>query len=330
MAITGASDVCAMWNNKMMSKGILAIIMAVTLCATLSSCGDKGATGRQLEHTTAIDPDGNLQLPYIPDNIRTPESRAAYLASHFWDTLDFKDSTHCRDTLFMEQTFANYSTVLLAADSASRQRGVQNLLTRAANESHAVHELLLDIADRYLFNPGSPLFNEDLYLPFADYLIRTSHGEDVRAQERREIIMQNRPGTAAPDFDYISREGKRGHIPGRNGTPEILMFYDPDCDECRASFNVMAGNEALSRAIDDGAISIMAIYNGSASEAWMTHAAGLPQNWMVGRDADNAINENDLYSIRATPSFYLIDGNGKIMMKDATLAGLFRALNLSL
>ena len=53
-----------------------------------------------------------LSLGRIPDSLRTPHDRAAYLAMHYWDSLDFADPTVALDTLFVEQSFADFLTLL--------------------------------------------------------------------------------------------------------------------------------------------------------------------------------------------------------------------------
>ena len=43
-----------------------------------------------------------LPLPDVPSSLRTPETRANYIVSHFWDTLDFKiDTLKTRNPDFM-------------------------------------------------------------------------------------------------------------------------------------------------------------------------------------------------------------------------------------
>ena len=45
----------------------------------------------------------------------------------------------------------------------------------------------------------------------------------------------------------------------------------------------------------------------------------MPPGWEVGMDEDGVIDSRELYLIRATPSFYLIGPDGKVMGKDMDL-----------
>lgn len=82
----------------------------------------------------------------------------------------------------------------------------------------------------------------------------------------------------------------------------------------------------LGRAIAAGELQMLAVYVGEDRKLWQEHAATLPQEWLVGIDAERAMDRRELYNIGLTPSFYLIDAEGRVQIKDGTLGhvlGLF-------
>ena len=82
----------------------------------------------------------------------------------------------------------------------------------------------------------------------------------------------------------------------------------------------------LGRAIAAGELQMLAVYVGEDRKLWQEHAATLPQEWLVGIDAGRAVDRRELYNIGLTPSFYLIDAEGRVQIKDGTLGhvlGLF-------
>ena len=82
----------------------------------------------------------------------------------------------------------------------------------------------------------------------------------------------------------------------------------------------------LGRAIAAGELQMLAVYVGEDRKLWQEHAATLPQEWLVGIDAERAVDRRELYNIGLTPSFYLIDAEGRVQIKDGTLGhvlGLF-------
>lgn len=82
----------------------------------------------------------------------------------------------------------------------------------------------------------------------------------------------------------------------------------------------------LGRAIAAGELQMLSVYVGEDRKLWQEHAATLPQEWLVGIDAERAMDRRELYNIGLTPSFYLIDAEGRVQIKDGTLGhvlGLF-------
>ena len=93
----------------------LYIVAAMTMASCSSSTSERAAGSHNSSKTPMP---VELPLPAIPDSLTVPERRAAYVAMHFWDAMDWKDHARSLDTAFVEQNFANYLTVLPLADTA--------------------------------------------------------------------------------------------------------------------------------------------------------------------------------------------------------------------
>lgn len=105
------------------------------------------------------------------------------------------------------------------------------------------------------------------------------------------------------------------------------MFYEPDCEHCGSVVEALRNDAVFSRAVGNGDIRMIAAYLGDDYELWREHAAKLPQTWETGIDRKGRIDDGELYVVRATPSIYLIDATGKIVLKDSDLAHLGEALS---
>lgn len=271
----------------------------------MCACG-----GRPPEQTGATARPADVALPAIPDSLREPQSRARWLGEHYWMLHDFSDMRLSLDTAYMEQSFANFTTVLQLLDGESRARSVRAVMDRAA-EYPAAYDFLADIAGRYLYDPASPLYSEELYLPFVEYML--ARGENPALEVIREMILKNRPGTSAPDFEYETPEGHRRRLIRHDDSRRILlMFYEPDCGRCNAVI------DALAASTPPEDMRVLLIYMGSDTELWRTHASTLPPHWEAGRDAEGMIDSEDLYIIRATPTLYLLEADGTVVSKDVT------------
>ena len=97
------------------------------------------------------------------------------------------------------------------------------------------------------------------------------------------------------------------------------MFYEPDCSQCHEAERALRGVPELGRAIAEGELQMLAVYVGEDRKLWEEHAATLPQEWLVGIDAERAVDRRELYNIGLTPSFYLLDAEGRVQLKDGTL-----------
>lgn len=301
------------------------------LCMALAGCGvsDKGSAGKETATTgkEAAAAGVELPLPAIPADLKTPEERADYLALHFWDAMDWRDHRLALDTVFVEQNFANYLSGLPYATDAGLTRAVSALMDTVSSAGTEQRDFLYGVAEKYLYQQDSPLRDERLFLAFVDWAIERSYDSE-RAEVRREDIMRNRPGSEAADFSYELRDGVRGRLSGLRGRRVLLMFYEPDCDQCLDAEKRLAESAAFNRLVATGELQMLAVYVGHDRRLWSEHAAKLPASWIVGIDAAMKIDDEDLYHIGATPSFYLIDAEGTVMVKDAAFPAVANALRL--
>ncbi len=303
-------------------------ILLIICLLGASACGskDNGKSGGS-ETLSASSAMTELPVPIIPDSLVTPDERAAYIVCHYWDAMDFTDPVMAGDSALVEQSFSNFIALLPYADPDSRQRAVSTLLDRAANGATDAYNLIMSTAEHYLWDPESPYCSEELYLPFVDYAL-TRNKEDIIYADRRDVIMKNCPGSLAPDFKVRDRDGDSISLHNHDaGVTTLLMFYEPDCDRCHAAIEAMAADPALNNAIAAGTLRLLAVYIGDNTDAWTKHASTLPHTWQVAIDSKSVIDHDVLYTIRATPSFYLIDPADTIILKDSPLAQILSALN---
>lgn len=303
-------------------------ILSMSTALLLFACSNTPSTATETvkenqeasASTDSIIPE-ELPLPSIPDTMREPAQRAAYLLQHFWDAMDFNDTLRSHNSAFMEQNFANFVSIFPHTDEQSRKDGVVTFLSRASVDPQA-YQLIATIADHYLFDPNSPMYDEESYIPFLEQML-TSPLLDAthitRLQYQLRIAKLNRPGMTAADFTYVTREGKRMNL-RETKTSEflLLLFYDPDCEHCQEVLPQVASSPILSDWMDDARLSVLAIYADMDTELWKSTASELPTLWTVGMDT-GAISQQNLYSLRAMPSLYLLTADKTILLKDASL-----------
>ena len=135
-----------------------------------------GCGNRKAEQFKAL-PFPDIQLPAV---IQTEQAALDYMAEHFWDNLTETSRTYPCDSVHVsgvskdavEQKFANWLYVIEKVDLKTAEKSVKRLCSRAfacekADTSSNVLNTVTFLADKYLYNPNSPLRNEEFYLYFA-------------------------------------------------------------------------------------------------------------------------------------------------------------------
>lgn len=258
-----------------------------------------------------------LPLPEIPAAIQQPEDRMAFVVEHFWDTLDFNDPARALDTAFMEQNFVNFVSFMEMAPDEGRQRAMTILLSRA-KESDNSFAFLRSIIERYLDDPNSPMRNEEQYIVYlrevlnGDYL---GESDRLRVEHRLNDALKNRPGTVATDFKITLRDGTKSTLHEQlkqASKMTIVVFYDPDCEQCHRIIERLANTPAAE------GVRILAIDAEEDRDRWNVTKQQLPEEWTVAF-ADTPILDQELYTLPASPTIYLIAPDLHVKVKDANL-----------
>ena len=113
-----------------------------------------------------------------PEMLETPQDRAEYMAEHWWDKFaDDSRAYPCDSTLVsgvsrevVEQKFANWVNVLSMVDYPHAAKSVRRLYDKALkcerkDTASNVFDTFRTLVEKYLYDPNSPMRNEDLYGP---------------------------------------------------------------------------------------------------------------------------------------------------------------------
>ena len=272
-----------------------------------------------------------LTLPSVPASLHTPNERAGYIITHFWDAMDFSDTSRSCNTVFMEQNFSNFISVFPYADDISRKTAV-NTLMQKANANSEAYAILVDIAEKYLYNFDSPVYSEEYYILFLRNILDSPMAADdprsIRLKFRWDAINKNRPGMTAADFVYTTSGGNTATLYSTHITSRLLLiFYDPDCEHCKEVMGELQSNQSLYDVVSSGKLQVLAIYSGDDHDLWIRTASSLPQYWSVGYDT-GILQENGSYVIRTLPTLYLLDANKQVILKETSIASLLSAIGV--
>lgn len=287
-------------------------------------CGQKKA-----ERFEALPfPDAN-----VPGMIESEQERADYLAEHFWDRLTDTERAFPSDSVLVsgvrktdvEQKFANWISVLDMIDLKVSEKAVSRLCGRAIacetkDTASNVLETFLSLADKYLYDPNSPMRNEEYYLHFAKRMASydgiPSEMKDKYAYQARMCSL-NRLGTKAADFRFADRYGKMHTLHSIKAPFTLLFFSNPGCEACMNIIEMLKGEPKVAEMVSDGSLAVVNVYIDEDIAAWRDYMPVYPEEWYNGFDPDLVIRTDNLYSVRAIPSLYLLDKEKGVILKDA-------------
>lgn len=254
-----------------------------------------------------------LQLPVLPGDIVEPQERARYLLEHYWDNLDWRDTTLTLDDRFMEQAAADYYSVFNLVDSVTASAAVGTMLDAASADSRA-YKKIADISRIYLFDPESPVADDEVFLVVADRLLadgKLPESDLLRIADARRMAMLNRVGSTATDFVYVDRDGNTAtlHDALSRHSRNLLIFYDPDCHVCAE-----LEEHLMSNLPGDTGVVMISPY-GEQDGLWAQHAATMPADWIVGRPVSEDFEDEEIYDLRTIPTVLVLDGDAKVLSK---------------
>lgn len=151
---------------------------ACLFCAGIVSCA---YAQKQQEKTK------EFRLPEVPVTLTAPEDRAAYLSLHYWDHFDFADTSLISRPEITEQAFVDFISVLPYSSKA--QTAVDTLFCRALVSNEMLYHFI-SLGDKYLFEPNSPMHNEELHILFLRALVDNPDlGELDKMRPRHQLEM---------------------------------------------------------------------------------------------------------------------------------------------
>ena len=306
---------------------------AVSAVLIVAGCGQRKAEQFQA-----------LPFPDVlpPAMMEDPQDRAEYMAQNMWNSLTDPSRTYPCDSLLVsgvrrtdvEQKFANWTQVLGMSSRPVAEKSVSRLYDRALacekkDTSSNVFETFASLVDKYLFDPNSPLRDEDLYGAYASRLAAYEGYTEVQKEKYARdarLCALNKVGTKAADFRFADRRGKIRTLYGVEAPYTLLFFSNPGCEACMSIINVLKEDPHISGMISSDRLKVLNIYIDEDLDAWRSYMPIYPDEWYNGFDPDFVIRNETLYNVRAIPSLYLLDSDKTVLLKDAPENRMFEYL----
>lgn len=288
-------------------------LLFIVSCCDINSC-TKSCYDKNSHQSLTIQNNSSQYLPpEVPSVMSTNKEKLEYLAHNYWNKFNFSDTTTI-DSKIAEKAFTAYLSVLASVAQDEANKCITELI-KASSVDNLMFNHFIEISEKYLHNPNSPVRNEELYIPVLRYILSSSQITEinkVRPQYQLEMALKNRVGETATDFVITQKNGTQTKLSDIGGDFKLLIFNNPDCPDCNRVKELIITNEALF-----SVATTISVYIDSDIELW--ERSDYPEEWLNGYDKGEIINNKKLYDLKAIPTIYLLDKNNEIILKDVSI-----------
>ena len=254
------------------------------------------------------------------------------MAAHFWDA--FLSGSYPCDTALVngvpreevESALGKFVTIIeTVCDRSAALKAMDGFFLKVNgfqidNPSSDVYGFFEEMVPKYLYDPNSPVRDEDLYLPYLRGMLSSGFTKkEMRPAYSRDALMcsLNQVGSKAADISFTDINGRRRTLYGVEAPRVLLFFSNPGCPNCEEVISSLTGNARIGDKVASGRLAVVNLYIDLEIDKWKALAGEYPKSWINGYDQDYSIRKDLTYCVRAIPSIYVLDKEKRVVMKDA-------------
>lgn len=290
-----------------MKKTILAFL---TLVISISASAQvNGAVSQQF-----------FQLPIIPDSIVSFQNRCDFMVTHYWDFCDLKKAFSSRDK--MADAFKMYISFMPYASADVVFKSVDKFLGGISKKPDDML-FIARLAENNIYADTAEFQSEQLYTHFIDGILK-SKKLDKNSREYYEkqasVLHNSQEGMMAPSFDITDSQGaKTKFVTDTAQFATLLMFMVPGDSNAELAKTRLNANIKTSQLVKSGMLKIYCIATKNNGERFTS-----PEGWTSGF----APGIEEIYDVRKSPMFYIINSEGKILKKGNELEPVLNVMQL--
>lgn len=267
------------------------------------------------------------QTPFIPAGLNK-DDRITLLKQHYFDRVDFSDTSLLRSMAFVNKAIAYLS---LYSNNRMAQKQLEaefikavTLMLGAASVNPVIYKFWLD----YLVGGFDKYHFDEVITYIADNFQDPSSCED---QERKSALQKKLDtfkkialGKIAPDMEVPDVKGKPVRLSGIDSEYTLVVFYATTCPHC------VAMTPRLKELYDyqkPRRFEVMAVSIDTSRNEWMQFIKEQKLSWINVSDLKGFYGKSaDEYNIYATPTMFLLDRGKMILSKPISMMELEQAL----
>ena len=338
-----------------MTKLRTIIVFAVLSLSLMSSTTARAQEGGRFIYDTIVIATDSLFSMF--ESGQMSQDDVDRYALHFWDDKDVRvlgmklASSDARESIESETQMNDFFLVLLKATPDTAWKAVNILMDKAMNrdedkwgDGNSYGYIMLS-AEHYFYNNlyFHNLNGVEMLLPFLDHKIaRDDIPEEEKSREKNlaMLIRRNAVGSKAENFEYadydlvVDLNGICDNLRFyRDNTPELrglkmlmLVFFNGDSKECKDGIEGLGNSSVVMRLAESFVLSVDLIcVEGFYRELWSEFEEKYPYLGIVHTDRSDIV-KNNLYAMSHYPSIYILDLNGVVLLKDASVSSAIQFL----
>ena len=251
-----------------------------------------------------------FEYPIPPDSIRNSQERIEYMLDHFWNDTNISDTTYFqKPKILMDYLF-------LLNNIEEKDNYISSFISLGSHHPNTF-SIILFWLDQILYRSISPQYNEPLYEELMLAVVESDADPfyKIIPTEQLKLVQKNKVGFPATDFQFEDKSGKKHRLYDIKTPILLLIFNNPDCSLCHQA-EMQIENDSLLQDLEmRGLLKIVGITPDAEYGDWLNHK--YPSEWIIGIDKKNIIYKNRLYDIQQLPCMYLLDGDKKVLLKEA-------------
>jgi peroxiredoxin len=263
-----------------------------------------------------------IQVPEVPSNIplllenkRVNPAYYSYIQKHYWDNMNFQDSTLLYNQLWINY-FENYLGRFTAAHPDSLNANIDLLLQKTPKNGYYYRYLVKFITQKFELTDWP--FADKVFVHMVDTYQnpKTTPWLDqvtlLRLEDKANAHRGNLVGNIAADLILADTAGQTFDLKKVEANGILLIFYSPLCAHCQEAMPKIY--EAF-LAFEPRGLKAIAVNTDKELDYWKNHVKEKGRKWLDVMDPTFKNAYEKPYSTWNLPVIYLLDKDKRILRK---------------
>jgi len=268
----------------------------------------------------------NAVKPYLADEFSTYEAYTAAAKKHYFSTFDFKNPLLQNSGLPLEQSIKFIFNLADAEDPVNSRNANIDSVAKSIAATDAKYQKLL-LTNIWNFLTANAQVKEANHLAEKHLIPIAQQLGDTALASQLNLYKSISLGAKAPNFTWPEYEGDKTFIKDLHGLEGaekyVIAFWSSLCSHC---LNEIPKLHSKIETMSPGAVTVVAVGLEDFEAEWTPVASQFTLfiNVLGLKKWDNEIGNK--YNVTATPTYFILDADKKIIAKPETLEEVFEGL----